>query len=177
MSKEVKWSGAQAPKPVYRDGLQSTLTYAIVATKKESDEYAVVAIRRSGSEWSKIKFYPNLEAWSLTEGELKAMGMNSLLSRQHTYNYVRVIGTDSTVEKLLEKLGNTRNVATVTFDQYLEGVKSGADHSLSVEVHPYRGGSAPKSPRAVIAFTPPVEEEVVSTPTAAVTGSRKKPLS
>ena len=177
MSKEVKWSGAKAPKPVYRDGYNTTLTYAIVATKKESEEYAVVAIRRSGTGWSKVKFYPNFESWSVTDAELKSLGFGSFLSRAMTHNYVRVIGDDQAVGKLLEKLGNTRNVVTVTFDQYLQGVQSGADQSHSVEVHPYRGGAAPKSPRAVIAFTPPLEEAVTSSPTNAVTGSRKKPLS
>lgn len=141
-----KWVAGAIDTPVWRDGLSTSLSYMIVAVKALDEKYNCVCIRDLGG-YQKVKFYPDLSHWNITQQDLQDMGCNNTLDRTGEGNagYFRVTMNDQQVSTLMTRLAGTRNVVTVSYDQYLKGKASKADDSKSRTLHPQSGGGTPAS--------------------------------
>lgn len=95
--------------PVYRDGLTSQLSYKFLAVKPGSYQVVVEGNNR-------VKFYPNAQAWGVTDSILDKMGFNSLYNRPD-YQGVRGVYKQSVV-KLLKLLATQRGVTVVPVSVY-----------------------------------------------------------
>lgn len=113
-------------KPMYRDGISSSNTYLIMAVKKtadgspiEGDEYNCIC---QGN--GKIKFYPSLEHFNMTELDLETVGINIMDKRSHN-GYVRYYCNRRTAAKLLHTIASTRGTIACTPNMVLEAPSTG----------------------------------------------------
>lgn len=99
---------AKSGHPVFRDGLTSTLTYAILAVKP-ANEYNCICM----SDYRTLKFYPNYEFWGVTPELLTRFGLKAQYDRA---DYQGVHGAPfDAVADLLEYLrGQDKTVVAVT---------------------------------------------------------------
>lgn len=111
-----------AEKPVYRDGLTTSLSYAFLAVKKHEDHNGVVY----SFGMNKLKFYPNAQFWGVTAAVLNECGIPShrLYSRQD-YQGVPHVGK-AEVAKLLEVLRGQRGTVAVP-DAVIKAYNAQAD--------------------------------------------------
>lgn len=95
-------------KPVYRDGLTTSLSYLFVAVKQHEQHNCVV--------WapglSKLKFYPNAQFWGVTEAVLSGCGISRGLYNRADYQGVTGISKDQMV-KVMNVLRNQRSTVVV----------------------------------------------------------------
>lgn len=85
--------------PVFRDGLTTTLTYAILAVRP-SDQYNCICY----ADYGTLKFYPSFEFWGLDEKKLHSMGLIRTYSRDNGgYQGVHEVSA-AEVERLLAYL-------------------------------------------------------------------------
>jgi hypothetical protein len=130
-------------KPVWRDGLTQPLHYLIVAVKNLADSYNCVAVGTCGKDRFKVKFYPNLAAWNLTETQLSDdFGCYNFLDRSGGKGYVRCLVNTNDLEKLFARLATARNVAAVSFEQAMHVIQTGEGKDDSPAVHK-RGSGIP----------------------------------
>ena len=116
MSKK-DWNNEGAAAPVWRDGLSTFRSYAIMAAHQKAEGYSCVCMRPIGNA-NKIKFYPDLATWGMTNQDLEDMDFGNFRDRTDDpdTHYLRVIGTLESVHKLIDRLAATRNVAVITKD-------------------------------------------------------------
>ena len=117
MSKaEHEWQASVAPAPVWRDGLTTKMSYAIIAGHQKAQGYSCVCVRPIGSHENKVKFYPDLATWGLTQTELSQLGLGHFLDRtdDDATHYFRAYANTEALEALIDRLEGTRNVTAIT---------------------------------------------------------------
>ena len=154
------WVAAQRNKPVWRDGLCSRLSYVIIAVHQKADQYTCVAVRKLGHSNYKVKFYPDLGTWNLTESELRSkFYAESFCDRtnQGEANYYRVRMNDAGLMQLVDFLKEQRNTAVAPAQEVLAAfhTSTSEDKQEGYKLHPIRGGGIPK-PQERLMFVPPV---------------------
>jgi hypothetical protein len=134
-TEEKVWESQAQSVPVWRDGLTTKMSYAIMAAHQKAEGYNCVCLRPLGGDDNKLKFYPDLATWSLTLPELEGMGFNNPLDRtdDDQTHYFRVYGSLKSIKTLLTRLATTRNVAAITEDM-LPDILNGKGKNL--KLHP-----------------------------------------
>lgn len=149
-----KWVAGISEIPVYRNGVSSTNEYVIVAVAKEAKEYNCVCVRPNPG-YLKVKFYPSMDFWGLTNKELRAMGFGEFSARDGMYQ--RVVGTKKAIHQLLEQLVKNSAMSVVSVDDYEKELvhPDRMNHqSRGKGMHPVKGGLRPSS----VYFVDGVEE-------------------
>jgi len=90
INKQEVWTAGVGQTPVWRDGLDSTLTYLLIAVKQAAEVYNCVCVRRLDQTYFKVKFYPSMEYWSIDEQQLSEFGFSEYRSRVDTHQYERM---------------------------------------------------------------------------------------
>jgi hypothetical protein len=117
--------------PMYRDGISTTGTYLILATKtNDVDTYNCIC---QGND--KIKFYPNKEYFGITEEDLEGVGINLHDTLRH-HGYERFMCSRAKAVKLLTIVGTTRGTITMSAQMALDAPRTGKHKS------PRRGDNA-----------------------------------
>jgi hypothetical protein len=106
-------------QPMYRDGISSTLTYLIMATKPGEESYNCVC---QGN--GKIKFYPNPQFFNITEEDLQQFGINTDTREEH-HGYVRYLCGRQKAVQLLTMVANTRGTVAMTPNMALTAPRTG----------------------------------------------------
>jgi hypothetical protein len=124
----VKTAERRGQRPCFKDGLMSSLTYLIVASKppSEAEQYNALGVRLIGSGWYRVHAYPNLEAFSL--GDLKYDGINTgyfYHNDKHGYDSVQV--ERSRLTTMLDQLSKQRGVVVAPVEHVLEVLNRGFD--------------------------------------------------
>jgi len=142
------WTAGTNETPVWRDGLTTTLTYLLIAVKKKAEEYNCVCVRRLGQSLYKVKFYPSMDYWHLSEEKLSEMGFQNYLSRKDTNQYERMTAdTHRSMERLTNHLEKLRQTNSVPAQKYFPILRTGEGQQTSVVLHPKRGGAAATNPQ------------------------------
>lgn len=124
-------------KPVYIDGLTSTLTYVILAVR-ESERYNCICLSHYGT----LKFYPNYEFWGLTAGSLHHMGLTRTYDRA-PYQGVHGASTDGVKKALQHVRDICRGAAVVPDDLIYDALHAPlAARGESRKIHPAARGQA-----------------------------------
>lgn len=135
MGKEeaMKVLAGLSANPVWRDGLTTCLTYLIVAVKQTAEEYNCVCIRDVGAQL-KIKFYPDLGFWNLTNEQLRGLGLGSYLHRDNLYDRYYMSSAD--LPQVMNVIGGTRGAVVCPTEQIVPMLKAGVGRNESPQVHP-----------------------------------------
>lgn len=128
-------------KPVWRDGLSSTMSYLIMGVKNKADQYNCVCARFFGHGHSiKVKFYPNLSFWGVSEEQLKQRFHADSFLYRPDQPYMRCRMTEENLKNLLEFLANERGMVFAKPDMAIATLEAGYQPDTESEVaHPTRG--------------------------------------
>jgi hypothetical protein len=143
------WAAGLADKPVFIDGLTHKLFYLIVAAKTSSDDYQTVVIGKFGPDQFKVKMYGCFEDWGFLDAGLQdKFNARDFLSRKGrgAAGYERYMTDRAGVMKLMEALGQTRNV-TICNPQKIMGAYDttyAEREAITNQLHPSRGANRPR---------------------------------
>lgn len=155
--KEVaSWRAGHRNEPVWRDGLDSTLSYLIVAVQFDAKTYNCVCIRKFDDDSYKLKCYPDFKSWKFSESILDDLGAVDFLDRSDKDNmrdyagYQRCFVSREVLARVLKRLRAQQNVTTITLDLVDEAFKRPHNtRQSSRDYHPVRGGRMPETPYEV----------------------------
>lgn len=130
-----------SPKPVWRDGLTTNLSYVFLAVKAQSPEYNAVVY---GNQ--RIKFYPSADDFGLTAKQLQELGCHSYCDRRghRDGGYERWLLPSSKIESVLQVLRGQRGVVVAPHPPAVDNAIASGENRHGGE-HPRGRGRMPEN--------------------------------